>query len=81
MNFEPDKETDEETKKLLVGAKNIIINSKARELKMKEVIYSLVNLDLPGCFYGPERCGACKSGLKGSSSHTRSGVQYYTHHL
>ena len=33
-------------------------------------------MDLTGCFYGPERCRACKSGLKGSS-HTRSGVQYH----
>ena len=37
---------------------------------------SLVRLDLTGCFYGEDRCRACKSGLKGAS-HTRSGVQYH----
>ena len=41
--------------------------------KMKD---SLVRLDLTGCFYGEDRCRACKSGLKGAS-HTRSGVQYH----
>ena len=62
-----------------------VVDNKTQELKMslrvvetsgKKVKHSLVNLDLTGCFYGPERCQACKSGLKGSS-HTRSGVQYY----
>ena len=42
----------------------------------KKMKHSLVNLDLTGCFYGPERCRACKLGLEGSS-HTRSGVQYH----
>ena len=61
-----------------------VVNKKTRELGMslrvvetsgKKIKHSLVNLDLTGCFHGPERCQACKSGLKGSS-HTRSGVQY-----
>ena len=46
------------------------------ETSGKKIKHSLVNLDLTGCFYGPDRCRACKSGLKGSS-HTRSGVQYH----
>ena len=46
------------------------------ETGRKKIKHSLVNLDLTGCFYGPERRRACKSGLKGSS-HTRSGVQYH----
>ena len=61
------------------------VNNKTRELGMtlrvvetsgQKVKHSLVNLDLTGCSYGPERCRACKSGLEGSS-HTRSGVQYH----
>ena len=41
-----------------------------------ELLISLMNKSLKFvCFYGPERCRACKSGLEGSS-HTRSGVQY-----
>ena len=45
------------------------------ETSGKKIKHSLVNLDLTGCFYGPERCGVYKSGLEGAS-HTRSGVQY-----
>ena len=60
------------------------VNNKTWELRMtlrvvetsqQKVKHSLVNLDLTRCFYGPERCRACKSGLEGSS-HTRLGVQY-----
>ena len=46
------------------------------ETSGRKIKDSLVRLDLTGCFYGEDRCRACKSGLKGAS-HTRSGVQYY----
>ena len=38
--------------------------------------YSLVHLNLTRCFYGEDRCWACKSEQMGAT-HPRSGVQYH----
>ena len=68
---------------------NMVMNVKMKKMKKKEEEAGIMRKEgegrkvelneneLPrGCFYGPERCRACKSGLEGSS-HTRSGVQYH----